>query len=113
MAALDHIESSPQQADQHRALRIVTICAFVPAVALLLPCGIISALPLPVVGIAPMFFSAAFSALTINGTPRLPKTTFCIHLFLASFLISILVPRLVELDFNLSLAVVQIAENLF
>jgi hypothetical protein len=105
--ALDHIEPSPQQTDQHRTIRIVTICAFVPAVALLLPCGIISALPLPVVGIAPMFFSSAFSALTIDGRPRLPKTTFCIHLFIASFLISVLVPRLVGLDFNFPLAAVR------
>jgi hypothetical protein len=93
MAAQDHTKSPSQQADQYRALRIVAICSFVPAVALLLPCGIISARPVPAIGIAPMFFSSAFNALTVNGKPRLPKTTLCIHLFLASFLISILVPR--------------------
>jgi hypothetical protein len=101
--ALDHIESSPQQTDQHRALRIVAICTFIPAFALLLPCGIISARPVPAIGIAPMFFSSAFQVLTIGGKPRLPKTTFCIHLFLASFLISVLVPRLVEIRISLLL----------
>ena len=94
MAALDHTQSPPQQAaDQYRALRLISICAFVPAVALLLPCGIITGRPVPALGIAPMFFSSAFSALMINGKPRLPKTTLCIHVFLAAFLIGVLVPR--------------------
>jgi len=101
--ALDHTLSSPQKADQHRAPRIVATCAFVPAVALLLPCGIISALPLPVVGIAPMFFSSAFSFLKINGTPLSPKTTFFIDLLIAMFLISVLLPRFVGLSLQFSL----------
>jgi hypothetical protein len=108
--AMDHTNPPPHQADQHRTLRIVAICSFIPALALLLPCGIISALPLPVVGIAPMFFSSAFNAITINGKPRLPKTTLFVHLFIASFLISILVPRLV---LPLHVTAIDIAKDLF
>lgn len=98
--------------DQHRKLRIVAICTFIPALALLLPCGIISGKPLPTIGIAPMFFSAAFQAATINGRPRLPMTTFCINVFLAAFLFSILLPRSVDWDFP-TLAGVRIADLFF
>ena len=79
--------------DAHYHLRLVAICAFVPALALLLPCGIISARPLPAIGIAPMFFSAGFQTMTIGGTSRMHKTTIFINLLIAVFLLSTLVPR--------------------
>ena len=47
-----------QNREPHRQLRIVTLLAFIPGFALLLPYGIITAKPLPAVGIAPLFFSA-------------------------------------------------------
>jgi hypothetical protein len=43
-----------------------------------------------------MFFSAAFEIAKIGGKPRMAKTTLCIDLFLAAFLFSILLPRLVD-----------------
>lgn len=57
---------------EHRWLRVTTVLAFLPAFALLLPYGIISARPPPTVGIAAMFFSAAFSTLVLGGRIRSP-----------------------------------------
>ena len=47
-----------------------------------------------------MFFSAAFQAATVNGRPRLHKTTFFVNLGLAGFLLAVLLPRLVWGSFS-------------
>jgi hypothetical protein len=86
--------SSPSHAEkEHRWLRVTTVLAFLPAFALLLPFGIISARPLPTVGIAPMFFSAAFGTLVLGGGVRSVGQRACFDILLAASIIAILVPR--------------------
>ena len=86
----------PQDRKEHRWLRVTTILAFLPAFALLLPYGSISARPLPTVGIAAIFFSAAFSTLVLGGGVRSPGLRACCDLLLAASIIAILVPRYVR-----------------
>lgn len=78
---------------EHRWLRVTTVLAFLPAFALLLPYGIISARPLPTVGIAVMFFSAAFSSLVLGGGIRSPGMRAWFDLLLAVSMMIILIPR--------------------
>jgi hypothetical protein len=91
--AMNRPTSSPPAIDPHRQLRIISIFAFIPALSLLLPCGMISHAAWPAVGIAPMFFSSLFQAITIGSKPRMLKTTVLINTLLAAFLLAILVPR--------------------
>ncbi|KAM0692419.1 hypothetical protein Q7P36_008622 [Cladosporium allicinum] len=44
-----------------RTLRIITIVAFVPALALLIPSGVVTARPLPAIGLVPMAMSLVVS----------------------------------------------------
>ena len=88
--------SSPEARNEHRWLRVTTVLAFLPAFALLLPYGLISFRPLPTVGIAAMFFSAAFSTLVLGGGVRSPGLRACCDLLLAASIIAILVPRYVR-----------------
>ena len=90
-----HPISPSQDEEEHRWLRVVTVLAFLPAFALLLPYGIISARPLPTVGIAAMFFSAAFSTLVLGGGVRSPGVRACSDLLLTASIIVILIPRYV------------------
>lgn len=108
--AEDHSSQPLQLGDPHRQLRVMAICGFVPAFSLLLPCGIRTAKVLPALGIAPMFFSAAFQLATIGARPRFPKATVCINLFLAAFLFSVLLPRYVDCT---SFSATGIANKLF
>ena len=93
--------SSPGARNEHRWLRVTTVLAFLPAFALLLPYGLISFRPLPTVGIAAMFFSAAFSTLVLGGGVRSPGFRACCDLLLAASIVAILVPRYVR-SFHLS-----------
>lgn len=86
----------PQNRKEHRLLRVTTVLAFLPAFALLLPYGVISARPLPTVGIAAMFFSAAFSTLVLRGGVRSPGLRACCDLLLAASIVAILIPRYVR-----------------
>lgn len=79
----------------HRWLRVTTVLAFVPTFALLLPFGIITARPLPTVGIAAMFFSAAFGTLVLGGGVRSPGMRACCDLLLAASIAAILLPTYV------------------
>ena len=85
--------SSPEARNEHRWLRVTTVLAFLPAFALLLPYGLISFRPLPTVGIAAMFFSAAFSTLVLGRGVRSPGTRACCDMLLAAVIIAILIPR--------------------
>jgi len=82
--------------EEHRWLRVTTVLAFLPAFALLLPYGIITAKPLPTVGIAPMFFSAAFSTLVLGGGVRSPGMRACFDLLLATSILAVLLSQYVE-----------------
>lgn len=87
-------QSSPSQTrKEHRWLRVTTILAFIPTFALLLPYGIISARPLPTIGIAAMFFSAGFSTLVLGGGVRSPGIRACVDLLLAISILVTLIPR--------------------
>lgn len=61
-------QSSPSNGRPDRALRITTIVTFVPALALLIPSGVVTARPLPAIGLVPMAMSLVVSmaALTSN-----------------------------------------------
>lgn len=61
-------QSSPSNGRPDRALRITTIVNFVPALALLIPSGVVTAKPLPAIGLVPMAMSLVVSmaALTSN-----------------------------------------------
>lgn len=91
--AHQHSQGHPKD----RSLRIATILAFLPTVGLLLPYGIISARPLPTVGIAAMFFSATFSTLVLGGKFQSSRAKAWIDLFLAISILALLIPRYVQL----------------
>jgi hypothetical protein len=107
--AMHHSHPSPKAGDPYRGLRIVAIFDSIAATAMLLPCGIITHKTWPVLGVAPMFFSAVFQVTTIGASPRMPKMTIFINLLLAASLLSVLLPRSVGLA---SLFVAQITEIL-
>lgn len=86
--------ANPNQ-ELHRHLRILTLLAFIPGFSLLLPYGIVTAKPLPAVGIAPLFFSASSGALVLTGRLRTPGAKAWIDVLLAAFFISVLIPRFV------------------
>jgi uncharacterized membrane protein YhaH (DUF805 family) len=50
-----------------RALRITTIIAFVPALALLIPSGVVTAKPLPAIGLVPMAMSLVVSLAALTS----------------------------------------------
>jgi hypothetical protein len=77
----------------YRQLRTITILVFPLACSLLLPCGLDAYEPLPAIGIAPMSFSAILGALAFRGIS--PGTKSLLDLFVATLLISVLVPRYV------------------
>lgn len=87
--------SASHDRKEYRWLRVTTVLAFLPAFALLLPYGIISARPLPTVRIAAMFLSAAFSILVLRDAVRSPGVRACYDLFIAVSIIAILIPRYV------------------
>jgi hypothetical protein len=93
---MDRSNSSSKASDPYRGLRIIAMFDFIAALALLLPCGILTNKPLPALGIAPMFFSAASQLVVIGARPQMPISTVFINLLLAVFLFSILIPRSVR-----------------
>ena len=50
-----------------RTLRIITIVAFVPALALLIPSGVVTARPLPAIGLVPMAMSLVVSMAALGS----------------------------------------------
>jgi uncharacterized membrane protein YhaH (DUF805 family) len=55
-----------------RTLRIITIVAFVPALALLIPSGVVTARPLPAIGLVPMAMSLVISMAAL-GSKKSPS----------------------------------------
>jgi hypothetical protein len=96
---MDRPDFKQRPGEDYRQLRMITILAFLLAVALLLPHGIIAETALPAIGIAPMFFSAAMGGLSFTGVLRSPKTKASMDLMLAAFIFSIMVPRCVFFSF--------------
>jgi len=90
---LPDLKQRPEE--EYRQLRVITILAFLLATALLLPHGVIAERPLPAMGIAPMFFSAAMGVLVFTGMLRLPRTKASMDLILAVVLLIFMVPRCV------------------
>lgn len=86
----------PSPTDPHRQLRLISIFAFIPAVAFLLPCGLISSRELPAIGLAPMFCSSSFQLITFGSRPRALKMTVFMNALLAAFLLGMLIPRCVN-----------------
>lgn len=73
-------------------LRLLTIIAWVPAFALLLPHGIITETLCPVLGIIPMTFSALTGLVHLVGKAKYRAGNIVMDLFCACFLLSILIP---------------------
>jgi hypothetical protein len=84
---------APSTSERYRQLRAMTIIVFPLAFSLLLPCGLDANEILPAIGIAPMFVSAVLGALAFRGIS--PGTKSLLDLFVATLLISVLVPRYV------------------
>ena len=66
-AAMNLSDFKQRSQEDYRQLRVVTILAFLLAVCLLLPHGMVAERPFPAIGIAPMFFSAAMGVLIFTG----------------------------------------------
>jgi hypothetical protein len=92
---------APSTSERYRQLRATTIVVFPLAFSLLLPCGLDANETLPAIGIAPMLVSAVLGALAFRGTPP-PGTKSLLDLFVATLLISVLVPRYVTSLMSLS-----------
>lgn len=75
-----------------RNLRLLTIVGWIPAVAFLLPHGIITEMMCPVLGIIPMTFSALAGLAHLAGKAKSRAGNIVLDLFCACFLISILIP---------------------
>ena len=90
-AAMHH--GAPSTSERYRQLRAMTIVVFPLAFSLLLPCGLDANETLPAIGIAPMLVSAVLGALAFRGIS--PGTKSLLDLFVATLLISVLVPRYV------------------
>lgn len=73
-------------------LRTTTFIAFFPALTLLIPYGIVSSTEIPALGLIPAFFSAIFGLFSLTAKPRGGHLVLYIDIFLAVFLISILIP---------------------
>ena len=80
-----------------RALRLASIFAWIPAFALLLPHRINTGRVLPVLGIAPITFSAVTGIFHVAGRAKSRTAYRLMDLFCASFLISVLIPSFVAL----------------
>lgn len=89
-------ESSISESD--RTLRIISIITFIPAIAILIPHGVLSDHPCPAIGLIPMSLSAAYGIVLINKTIKSQSIDTFIDAFLAVFLIGILVPTLIDLS---------------
>lgn len=94
-AAMNLSDFKQRSQEDYRQLRVVTILAFLLAVCLLLPHGMVAERPFPAIGIAPMFFSAAMGVLIFTGMLRSPKKKAVADLTIAALLFAIMVPRCV------------------
>jgi len=75
-----------------RVLRTTTIVVFLPALALLIPYGVVSRSVLPSLGLVPAFLSAILSPLALNTSARWQWFILCIDMVVVSFLFGILMP---------------------
>lgn len=62
----------PPSVHPDRQLRVMTIVAMLPAIALLISTGITTSSYLPAVGLVPMAFSCLVSAVALGGSNHLP-----------------------------------------
>ena len=84
-----------------RALRLVTLFAWILAFALLLPEGVSTGSVLPVLGILPQTFSSATGLFHVCGWARSHTGNLLMDMFCALFLIGTLIPSFVILaEFN-------------
>lgn len=86
----------PTSSERYHQLRALTVLVFPLSFSLLLSCGLDEYEPLPVIGIAPMALSAVLGALAFRGIA--PGTKALLDIFVAVFLMSVLVPRCVQTD---------------
>jgi hypothetical protein len=84
---------SPRPAEEYRQLRAITILMFPLGFALILPYAIISSLPFPAVGLAPMFFSASLGSFMYTGMLQSPSKKATIDMILTIVYFVLLVPR--------------------
>jgi hypothetical protein len=77
---------------EDRVLRLITIWAWIPAMCLLIPYGVIAGKVVPPLGLIPISISAVFGLVMIsrNSTPR--GVIISMDVFIAAFLFSIIVP---------------------
>lgn len=95
MAAKSKRDTSTTISHSDRALRIITILTFEPALALLIPHGIVSHQICPALGLVPMFLSACLGLIHVFRTVKARSVDSFIDAFLAAFLLSIMIPAFV------------------
>lgn len=91
-----------------RTLRAITVLAFVPAVALLIPHGILTKDFCPAIGLVPAFLSFCFSIVRITNKAKSRRANISIDAFIAAFLVGTLIPGwvLIARDWDTSKALV-------
>jgi len=78
-----------------RTLRIITIVAFIPALALLIPSGVVTAKPLPAIGLVPMAMSLVVSMAALSSKKSAVNIRPTADAIVASSLMIVMVFRLV------------------
>jgi hypothetical protein len=87
---------SPPNGRPDRTLRIVTIVAFVPALALLIPSGVVTAKPLPAIGLVPMAMSLVVSMAALGSKKSLTRMRPMADTIVATSLMIVMVFRSVH-----------------
>lgn len=83
------------QSPADRTLRLITIWAWIPAISLLIPYGVYTAQIVPPLALIPMTFSAIFGLHKVLSKSSNRGFTIFMDVFIANFLVSIIVPGLV------------------
>ncbi|KAI5363031.1 hypothetical protein Slin14017_G067120 [Septoria linicola] len=86
--------------DSDRILRIITIILFLPSLPFLLVHGIRTAHIFPVLGLVPLFLSSCMGALHLSGKARLRGFNILLDLFIAVFMMAMLIPGWIYLAHN-------------
>jgi predicted nucleic acid binding AN1-type Zn finger protein len=88
--------SSTSNGRPDRTLRIVTIVAIIPALALLIPSGVVTAKPLPAIGLVPMAMSAVVSMAALASKKSSTRVRPTADVIVATSLMIVMVFRLVH-----------------
>lgn len=80
-----------------RVLRLITVVGWIPAMAFSIAHGVIASTIFPALGTIPMSFSCITGLVHLTGYAKRRSANILMDLFVACFLISILVPTWVKM----------------